>query len=188
MEHDLLSRRHAREVPDGQGLASGKGRAWCICLAQDAVCGSGRGGPASSVSCDAAWDFPSLSFPLCVSVCTTRCSCVCVTVSVRTPAGWRGWAAAGRGLGALSLFRPRLHEEVLPAARPAVGLPHRLTSSWSLVSLPSQCPEDWGPIGLCVPRSWRITPKHLEMNERAPPMPSLLSFTQTFRLLVETCA
>lgn len=145
----------ARGLPPGRG---GPGASAAVCLARDAVCGSGRGGPASSVSCDAAWGFPSLSFPLCVSVCTTRCSCVCVTVSVQTLAGWRGRAAAGRGLGALSLFWPCLHEEVLPSAHPAVGLPHRLTSSWSLVSLQSQCPEDWRPIGLFVPSSWHIPP------------------------------
>ena len=95
---------------------------------------------------------------LCVCLCALPGVRVCVTVSVQTLAGWRGRAAAGRGLGALSLFWPCLHEEVLPAARPAVGLPHRLTSSWSLVSLQSQCPEDWRPIGLFVPSSWHIPP------------------------------
>lgn len=78
--------------------------------------------------------------------------------------------------------------EVLPAARPAVGLSHfsRPPGLWFPYS---QCPEDWGPISLCVPRSWRITPKHLEMNERAPPMPSLLQFhPDQLSSLVETCA
>ena len=80
----------------GAYLRGGEG----LCAAPDAeTCG----GPAASVSCDAAWGFPSLCLLLCMCLCVLpgvrrQCSCMCVTVSVWTPAGctggWRGWAAA----------------------------------------------------------------------------------------------
>lgn len=129
----------ARGLPPGRG---GPGASAAVCLARDAVCGSGRGGPASSVSCDAAWGFPSLSFPLCVSVCTTRCSCVCVTVSVQTLAGWRGRAAAGRGLGARPSFGHVFMRRCCP----------QLTLLW--VSLTASRPPGlWFPYRVSAPRT-----------------------------------
>lgn len=86
-----------------------------------------------------------------VCVCVhSRCACMCVTVSEPTRAGRRGRATAGEGRPP-SVFRPCLHEEGLPAARPAlwVSLTASRPPGHGLVSLQS-VPRGLGSPSVCL--------------------------------------